>query len=57
MTGGGDGAVSYAPLIRATTGKLYGTAGFGGASSLGVVFRLPLTIPETFLVRADEVIE
>jgi uncharacterized repeat protein (TIGR03803 family) len=41
FTGGAEGAVPSAPLMQATTGRLYGTASFGGASSLGVVFRIP----------------
>ena len=41
FTGGADGSVPSAPLMQASTGRLYGTTSFGGASGVGVVFRMP----------------
>jgi uncharacterized repeat protein (TIGR03803 family) len=35
-----DGVAPYGPLVQATNGKLYGTTGGGGASSLGTVFNI-----------------
>jgi uncharacterized repeat protein (TIGR03803 family) len=35
-----DGSSPYAGLLQATSGKLYGTAGFGGTNNSGTVFSL-----------------
>src|SRR6476646_683175 len=40
---GGDGANSSAGLVRDNIGNLYGSTTVGGASSLGVVFKLDPT--------------
>jgi uncharacterized repeat protein (TIGR03803 family) len=40
FTGGGDGGNSTAGLIADSSGNLYGTTRNGGASNLGVVFKL-----------------
>jgi uncharacterized repeat protein (TIGR03803 family) len=40
FTGGDDGAAPSGPLVRDAQGNLYGTAAFGGAKGLGVVFEI-----------------
>ncbi len=40
FTGGSDGGNPYGGLIADSSGNLYGTTQFGGASGAGVVFRL-----------------
>jgi uncharacterized repeat protein (TIGR03803 family) len=49
FTGGADGGSPLAGLIRDSAGNLYGTAQAGGASVLGVVFKLDTTGTETVL--------
>jgi uncharacterized repeat protein (TIGR03803 family) len=49
FTGGADGSLPAAPLVRDAAGNLYGTAAEGGASSSGVVFELDTTGKETVL--------
>jgi len=49
FTGGSDGALPYAGLVRDTTGNLYGTTYAGGASGWGVVFKLDPSGTETVL--------
>ena len=44
-----DGAFPYAGLVRDSTGNLYGTAVYGGASNNGVVFKVDTTDTETVL--------
>ena len=57
FTGGADGAIPYAGLIRDAQGNLYGTTGYGGDMSscsgngCGVVFKLSSTGKETVLYR------
>lgn len=46
---GGDGAYSYAGVVRDTKGNLYGTTLGGGASGWGTVFKLDKTGKETVL--------
>jgi uncharacterized repeat protein (TIGR03803 family) len=43
FTGGADGSLPSAGMIRDSAGNLYGTAGSGGASGAGVVFKLDTT--------------
>jgi uncharacterized repeat protein (TIGR03803 family) len=40
FTGGNDGSVPYAPLVRGTDGNLYGTTRYGGTNSDGTVFKI-----------------
>jgi uncharacterized repeat protein (TIGR03803 family) len=40
FTGGADGGIPYAGVIRDSAGNLYGTASSGGANSSGVVYKL-----------------
>jgi uncharacterized repeat protein (TIGR03803 family) len=47
--GGADGAIPYAALVRDAAGNIYGTAGGGGASNSGTVFKLDTTGTETVL--------
>ena len=47
--GTADGKFPFAGVIRDSVGNLYGTAGLGGASNNGVVFKLALTGKETVL--------
>ncbi len=49
FTGGTDGAIPYAGVIRDLAGNLYGTAQYGGAFGSGVVFKLDRTGAETVL--------
>ena len=49
FTGGTDGSLPYASLIRDSAGNLYGTTFEGGASGSGVVFELDTTGTETVL--------
>jgi uncharacterized repeat protein (TIGR03803 family) len=53
FTGGADGAIPYASLIRDSEGNLYGTTSGGGSASgslgCGVVFKLDNTGKETVL--------
>ncbi|HEY6291307.1 MAG TPA: choice-of-anchor tandem repeat GloVer-containing protein [Terriglobia bacterium] len=44
-----DGASPVAPLVRDSSGNLYGTTYYGGASNLGAVFKLDTTGTETVL--------
>jgi uncharacterized repeat protein (TIGR03803 family) len=48
FTGGGDGADSSSPLFQTSDGAFYGTTNFGGASGLGVVFRVSNAPPTPF---------
>ncbi|HXR93549.1 MAG TPA: choice-of-anchor tandem repeat GloVer-containing protein [Steroidobacteraceae bacterium] len=47
--GSTDGAVPYGNLIQASDGNLYGATSAGGASNVGVVFRITLDGTETVL--------
>jgi uncharacterized repeat protein (TIGR03803 family) len=49
FTGGSDGGLPVAGLIADSSGNLYGTASEGGASGLGVVFKLTPGGTETVL--------
>ena len=49
FTGGADGGVPYAGLIRDAAGNLYGTTAWGGTSDDGTVFKLDTTGKETVL--------
>jgi len=49
FTGGNDGANPVAGVVRDKAGNLYGTTFDGGASLLGVVFKLDKTGKETVL--------
>ena len=49
FAGGGDGAQPTVALIQGTDGNFYGTTPFGGASSLGTVFRITPAGVETVL--------
>jgi uncharacterized repeat protein (TIGR03803 family) len=49
FTGGADGAVPYAGLVRDSSGNLYGTTAAGGAHGQGVVFKLDPAGKETVL--------
>jgi uncharacterized repeat protein (TIGR03803 family) len=49
FTGGPDGAYPSGGLVRDAAGNIYGTAGQGGDSSGGVVFKLDTTGKETVL--------
>jgi|HubBroStandDraft_1064217.scaffolds.fasta_scaffold23582_2 uncharacterized repeat protein (TIGR03803 family) len=57
FTGGADGALPVAGLIRDPAGNLYGTTLFGGSDGAGVVFKLDtsgnLTVLYTFTGGAD----
>ncbi|MGA8490284.1 MAG: choice-of-anchor tandem repeat GloVer-containing protein [Terriglobales bacterium] len=57
FTGGADGRTPFAGLVRDSAGNLYGTTYEGGASGVGVVFKLDTTGAETVLYsftgRAD----
>jgi uncharacterized repeat protein (TIGR03803 family) len=49
IRGSTDGALSYASLIQASDGNLYGTTEFGGAHGEGTVFRITLAGAEAVL--------
>jgi uncharacterized repeat protein (TIGR03803 family) len=49
FTGGADGGVPYASVIRDSAGNLYGTTINGGSSAHGVVFKVDTTGHETVL--------
>jgi uncharacterized repeat protein (TIGR03803 family) len=49
FTGGADGSMPFATLIRDARGNLYGTTAAGGAFGRGTVFRLDMTNNETVL--------
>jgi uncharacterized repeat protein (TIGR03803 family) len=49
FSGGNDGAISYADLIRDQAGHLYGTTLKGGPSNLGTVFELVFPHKEIIL--------
>jgi uncharacterized repeat protein (TIGR03803 family) len=49
FSGGTDGGSPYAGVIRDSAGNLYGTASQGGASNLGVVYKVDATGHETVL--------
>jgi len=49
FTGTADGAYPYAPLLLDKAGNLYGTAYAGGASNVGVVFKVTASGTETVL--------
>jgi uncharacterized repeat protein (TIGR03803 family) len=49
FTGGSDGGYPFAALVRDSTGNFYGTAGGGGASGAGAVFKLDAAGKETVL--------
>jgi uncharacterized repeat protein (TIGR03803 family) len=49
FTGGADGGNPAAGVIRDTAGNLYGTTYSGGASGVGVVFKLDTSSKETVL--------
>ena len=49
FTGGADGGYPYAGVARDSAGNLYGTGNIGGASSLGVVFKVDTSGTETVL--------
>ena len=49
FTGGADGGFPRAAVIRDTAGNLYGTTAYGGASNVGVIFKLDTTGHETVL--------
>jgi uncharacterized repeat protein (TIGR03803 family) len=40
FTGGTDGATSFASLIQAGDGNLYGTTGYGGTNNAGTLFKV-----------------
>jgi len=49
FTGGSDGGILHAGVIRDTAGNLYGVTSGGGAYGAGVVFELDMTGKETIL--------
>ena len=49
FTGGADGGIPVAGVIRDSAGNLYGTTQSGGTSSAGVVYRIDTTGHETVL--------
>jgi uncharacterized repeat protein (TIGR03803 family) len=49
FTGGADGGLPYADLIRDSAGNLYGTTSAGGAFGWGAVFKVDKTAKETVL--------
>jgi uncharacterized repeat protein (TIGR03803 family) len=49
FTGGSDGANPFVGLLRDKAGNLYGTTAYGGASSVGTVFKLSKSGKETVL--------
>ena len=49
FTGGADGGVPFAGVIRDTAGNLYGTTYFGGTANLGVVYKVDTAGHETVL--------
>ena len=49
FSGGADGSLPFATLIRDTAGNLYGTTAAGGAFGSGTVFKLDMTNNETVL--------
>jgi len=49
FTGGGDGGVPEAALVRDARGNLYGTTQYGGASENGTVFKVDRSGQETVL--------
>jgi uncharacterized repeat protein (TIGR03803 family) len=51
FTGGADGGVPYAGVIRDAAGNLYGTTALGGTVGNGVVYKLHPTGHETVLYR------
>jgi uncharacterized repeat protein (TIGR03803 family) len=51
FTGGKDGAIPYADLVRDQAGNLYGTTNQGGGSGVGTVFKLDNKGNETVLHR------
>lgn len=54
FSGGNDGAISYADLIRDQAGHLYGTTLKGGPSNLGTVFELVSLHKEVILHTSPE---
>ncbi len=49
FTGGADGGGPYGPLVRDSKGNFYGTTYQGGASNVGVVFKIDKSGNETVL--------
>ncbi len=49
FSGGADGGYPYGGLVRGTSGALYGTTAYGGASNYGVVFKMDRSGTETVL--------
>ncbi len=45
LTGGADGGLPYAGVVRDIAGNLYGTTYFGGSSNQGTVFKLDTSSP------------
>jgi uncharacterized repeat protein (TIGR03803 family) len=49
FTGGTDGSNPYAGVVRDSSGNLYGTTWFGGASDAGVIYKVSTSGQETVL--------
>jgi uncharacterized repeat protein (TIGR03803 family) len=49
FTGGHDGLIPAAPVIRDAAGNLYGTTNFGGTADVGTVFKITSSNKETVL--------
>ena len=49
FTGGADGRIPYAGVIRDSAGNLYGTTAYGGAANAGIVYKLDTAGHETVL--------
>jgi uncharacterized repeat protein (TIGR03803 family) len=49
FTGGADGSLPYAGLVRDSAGNFYGTTYYGGASGAGVVYELSAAGQESVL--------